>query len=203
MGADDAADARYKVARVLSKYSLEEEAEELGDLWLGTGDEQYSLRELADRVNVSLLRAAMVEAGLDPLDGEVENAYRLLTDDDVSAGMRTQQRQELERAGVDVDEVLSDFVTHQAVHTYLTKGRGLEKPAGDDRRQRERDFETLRRLQSRTGVVTESTLERLRDTGRVTLGEFDVFVSVSVFCRDCGTQRTLDELVETEGCECG
>lgn len=201
MATDDGRARRYKVARVLAAHDLEELAEGLGDRWLGRGGEEESLRGLAERINVAVLRSAMAEAGLDPLDGEARNAYRLLTDDEVSAGMRTQQRQELERAGVDVEAIRSEFVTHQAVYTYLTRGLGLEKSTDEDH-QRERDFEALGRLRSRTAAVTESTLGRLRDTDRIALGQFEVLVNVDVVCRDCGTRLTLDELVDGGGCRC-
>lgn len=198
--ATDDIDPQYKVGRVLERRGLEPLAARLEALWVAEG---HSLRDLADRLNRRVLEAAMVEAGLDPLEGEVENAYRLLTDDDVSPGMRVQQRQELADAGVDVDAVEDDFVTHQSVHTYLIEVLGAEKDGSTASEQIERDGDALRRLQGRVESVTVSTVERLRDTGRLTLGDVDVFVDVSVYCRDCGTQRSVGELLERGGCDCG
>lgn len=199
---DDRLDQTYKLGRVLTAYGRPELAAELADRWTGPPGERDSLRELAELVNRELLRAAMVEAGLDPLEGEVENAHRLLTDESVSAGMRTQQRRELERSGVDVESLLEDFVTHQAVHTFLTESLGVEHGADGGPDQLERDRTALARLQSRTAAVTESTVERLRETGRLTIGSFDVFVDVSVYCRDCGTQLPVTDLLDQCGCDC-
>jgi hypothetical protein len=67
----------------------------------------------------------MSEAGLNPLDGEAANTYRLLTSDDVTSGERTKVERHLNRAGIDVEQLRSDLVSHQAVHTYLTKHRGV------------------------------------------------------------------------------
>ena len=41
----------------------------------------------------------MEDAGMAPLDGEVENTYRLLTDSNVNTGAHTQARRRLEHAG--------------------------------------------------------------------------------------------------------
>ena len=44
-------------------------------------DDRGSLRELADWLNERLLEAPLSEAGVQTVDGEVTNYYRLLTDD--------------------------------------------------------------------------------------------------------------------------
>jgi hypothetical protein len=193
---------RYKVGTVLSEYELLDLHAELPDLWLGESDEEMSLRELADHVNIALLRRAMEEAGNDPLEGEVENAYRLLTDDDVSAGVRTQQRNRLERDGVDVDELETDFVTHQAVYTYLTKGLGISKEQDDETDPLEKHEERIQRLRSRTVAVTDNSLTELRNAGDLTLGSFDTNVDIRVYCQDCETQYELTELLQRGGCAC-
>ena len=110
-------------------------------------------------------------------------------------------RAAMERAGVDMDALFDDFVSHQAIHTYLRQSRNAEYERGGD--QVEKDAETLGRLRSRAAAVSERTLERLRDTGRIDLGAFDVHVDVRVFCEDCGTERGVIELLRDGGCACG
>ena len=193
---------RYKVGTVLSEYELLDLHAELPDLWLGESGEEMSLRELADHINIALLRRAMEGAGNDPLEGEVENAYRLLTDDEVSAGVRTQQRNRLERDGVDVDELENDFVTHQAVYTYLTKGLGISKEKDDETDPLEKHEERIQRLRSRTVAVTDNSLTELRNAGDLTLGSFDTNVDIRVYCQDCETQYELTELLQRGGCAC-
>lgn len=191
----------YKVGRVIDEYDLAGWGAELERRWVGEGGESESLRSLADDLNRAVLRSALVDAGQQPVDGEVRNTYRLLTDDDVSSGDRTQLRRSLERQGVDVEQVERDFVTHQAVHTYLRKGRGAEKET-DDGNRAERVGETIQRLRSRTVAVTESSLEQLRNAGELTLGDFSVLVSVTVVCSDCGTQQSVTDLLDAGGCDC-
>lgn len=194
-------DTQYKVGRVLSEYGLLDLHDELPRRWTGEAGEAMSLRELADHINVALVSQAMTDAGEEPLAGEAENAYRLLTADDVSAGVRTQQRNRLERAGVDVDELESRFVTHQAVHTYLTTGLGISKDSAESEPV-EKHEERIQRLRSRTVAVVENSLSELRESGEITTGEFDVSVDIQIYCRTCNTQVPLADFLDGSGCEC-
>lgn len=197
----DAPNEDYKVGRVLAKYELAELHRRLAELWLGDEDEATSLRDLAEKINVTLVREAMDRADLDPLEGEAENAFRLLTDD-VSGGVRTQQRNRLGRAGVDVEQLEGDFVTHQAVHTYLTKGLGISKASGGERDPIEKRKERIQRLRSRMVAVTEQSLTELRKADDITLGEFDTLIDVRVYCQDCETQFYVADLLDEGGCDC-
>ena len=193
-----------KVRRVIESYELAGLGEELAARWVGDGYDRESLRSLADRFNRRVLAAGMETAGLTPLDGEVDNTYRLLTDDEVSAGMRTQVERRLERDGVDIEQLRSEFVSHQAIHTYLTDDREVEPP-GDDESTADRlarDRETIQRLQSRLEAVTENTVGRSAATDRLDIGEFSVLVDLQVVCADCGTTYDIAELFEAGGCDC-
>jgi hypothetical protein len=192
---------RGKVERVIETYGLEGLGDELERRWTGAEGERESLRSLADRFNRAVLRRALDEAGASPLDGEVENTYRLLRGDDVSPGMRTEVRRQLERDGVDLDSVESDFVSHQAIHTYLREHRGAELEAEEESRI-EKEARTIRRLQGRISVVTESGITRLANAGDITIGDFDVLADVQVYCGDCGSQYEAVELIERGGCDC-
>jgi hypothetical protein len=192
---------RGKVERVIDRYDLEGIGDELERRWTGVSGERESLRSLADRFNRSVLRAALDEAGASPLDGEVENTYRLLRGDDVSPGMRTEVRRQLERDGVDLERVESDFVSHQAIHTYLREHRGAELETEEESRV-EKETRTIRRLQGRISVVTESGVTRLSNAGDITVGDFEVLTDVQVYCSDCGAQYEAVELIERGGCDC-
>jgi hypothetical protein len=101
-----------------------------------------------------------------------------------------------------VEQLERDFVTYQAIRSYLQNERGAEYDADDDGDRVERTAESIGRLTSRLETVTESNLARLRDTDRVSLGEFRLFTSVDVLCTDCGSQYTVEELLERGGCDC-
>lgn len=195
-------DARTsKVERVIDEYSLEGLDAVLVDRWTSEGEERSSLRQLAEHFNQRVLHSAMEEAGLNPLEGEVENIYELLTGEDVSGGMRTQALKRLEQGGVDVDRLQEDFVTHQTIHNYLTKYQGVDLPEVEETGI-ENDVQTIRRLQNRLRAVTESTLDRLQNTDRLSLGSGNVIVEVRVICERCGARYDPGNLLETGACDC-
>ncbi|AHG03811.1 hypothetical protein HALDL1_09495 [Halobacterium sp. DL1] len=191
---------RCKVGRLIDEYDLSGAGEELERRWTGTGDERTSLRALADEFNRRLLATALADVGANPVEQDVAATYEVLTGDDVSEGVRTQKRLELSREGVDVEALREDFVSHQAVHTYLREYRGAERK--DDGDQLQRDVETLRRLQSRAASVTADAVERSANTGRIDVGDTDVLVNVRVFCQDCGADYDAAELLDRGGCDC-
>ncbi|MEM4780418.1 MAG: hypothetical protein QXG03_02465 [Halalkalicoccus sp.] len=191
-----------KVGRVIEKYGLDELGAELEARWTGEQGEEMSLRALADLFNQRVLEAAMEAAGMRSLDGEVENRYRLLTGDDVSAGMTEQARRDLDRAGVPIEDVESDFVSHQTIYTYLTEHRGASHPSNVERtpeERREREREKIGALITRTTVVTEDSIERLANGEALSGGISDVFVDVQV---TCGRSMAATAFIEDGGCGC-
>lgn len=189
-----------KVGRLIRDYGLGEEfGDELERRWTGEADERLSLRDLADRFNRRLLEAAMRENGMSPLAGEVENIYDLLTGDDVSSADRTRSRRRLEREGVDVSQVTDDFVSYQAIRTYL-KDRGAEYSGREDRAAAAAS--TIQQLRSRTATITESKLDQLREGDELDLGQFRVMVDVRVVCEDCGARYAVSDLLDRGGCDC-
>jgi hypothetical protein len=67
------ADRGGKVGRVIREYGLDGLGTELEARWTGKGGDQYSLRALADRFNQRVLEAALEDAGVRSLEGDVEN----------------------------------------------------------------------------------------------------------------------------------
>lgn len=191
-----------KIGRVTEEYDLTGLNGELITYWVGDGDEQRSTRELATYVNHRILGETLTNAGIPPRKGEVENTYHLLTDDDVSSGTRVQTRNELQRDGVPVEQVESDFVSHQTVYNHLTDclETSIETPSDEERL--ERTEEKLGALQNRTEAVTSDNVDRLKRTGILEIGEFNVNVSVTVTCENCFQEYTIRELLENGSCDC-
>lgn len=192
-----------KVARLLTEYELDESVgDQLEDLWTANDSRRKSLRDLADFFNQQLLESEMTKAGMSTVSGEVANLYRLLTDEDVSSGMRTEAQNRLERNDVDTDQLEHDFVTYQAIRSYLTEYRDAQydQPSGSEQVDNVRT--SIQRLRSRLRSITEGGLDRLRSTDRITLGEFRLFVDVDVLCEECGAQYSVVELLNRGGCDC-
>jgi len=191
-----------KVARLISEYDLDGLGEELETRWTGDGVERTSLRDLADYFNERLLERALIDAGMAALDSDVSTTYRNLTDDDVSTGVRTDARNRLESNGVDVDGLESDFVSYQAIRSYLTEYRDAEYRRLSDEEKVEKDLQSIQRLMTRTLSVTEERIEKLRQTGRIDADEFEVLLDVQVLCGSCGEQYSISEFLEGRGCDC-
>lgn len=192
-----------KVSRIIAERELNGLGSELEDLWTGAGNDQYSLRELADYFNQRVLQSAMRAADQDPLVGETENLYELLTGDEVTSGTQIQAEHHLEQTGIDVNRLQSDFVSHQAVHTYLTKYREVEPPSDNGESKLEKSQNTIHQLKNRLQAVTETTIGTLLNANELSLGEYYVYVDVHVMCTDCRTQYSVMELFDSAGCECG
>ena len=200
-GGDANGDSNSKIVRLLRRYELPGLGDELVEYWTGEATERKSLRELAEYFNRELLAQVLRDASVDTLAGEQANLYRLLTDESVSSGATVQATSRLEQHGIDVDRLTADFVSRQAIHTYLTDYRDVSYATNDDDPV-ETETRNVRRLRRRLTTIVESKIERLRNTDRLTLGAFNVLVDVRVLCEDCGAQYQVTELLGRGGCEC-
>lgn len=196
----DGAKPASKVARVIEAYELEGMGGYLERAWTGEDGTRTSLRDLADEFNRSVLDAAVRAAGGTATEYDIDATYRILTDEDVSSADTLRKERDLERDGVSVDSLRSDFVTHQAIHTFLTEYREAEL---DDRTVDPGEkIDTLERLEGRTAAVAESTLSSLVDADAVIDRDYELFVEVRTVCEDCGSDYGLVELISNGGCDC-
>jgi len=204
LGADGSSRGRdSKVARLIAQYDMGDIGAELEQKWTAEGGERRSLRALADEFNQRLTRKALEAAGVRTVNGEVENVYRVLTDEDASSADRTRLTRRLKRDGVDVDGLTTDFVSYQAIRTYLHNHRNASYDGDTGTEdQRERANETIQRLQARTTAVAETKLDQLRDTEEFTLGEFRIINDVRVVCTDCNNRYVAGDLLTGNGCGC-
>jgi hypothetical protein len=191
-----------KVGRVTERHGLDGLRADLRARWTAESD-RASVRDLAERLNVAVVRSALAYTTLGASTYEAEAVYRRLVGDETSAGRRTATRRRLAGAGVDVEALTDDFVSHQTVHTHLRECAGATY---DDERTAEERLssaaDTLFAFQGRTEAVTRQTVESLRAAGAVDAGEVDVFVDVTVTCRNCGRGRSVDEFLQERGCPC-
>jgi hypothetical protein len=187
------------VARVIDKYDLAQMGSHLEAAWTGETGERTSLRDLADEFNETVLTAALRDAGGAPMMLEVSEAYEKLSSGTEANATRARRR--LERKGINVHTVESDFVTHQAIHTYLKRDRDVSLPS-DDGDRRKRKIESIEKLQGRLTAVTESTLSSLAAAGDLNGDDYNVLVNVRAVCPDCGIDRSVSEFLREGGCSC-
>lgn len=198
VSADVSSECRCKVGRTIDSYDFSEMNEDLAERWTGRNGDRHSLRSLERYFNERVLSTAMWDAGMSPLEGEVSNIYELLTDAERSG---IEARRRLERNGVDVDQVTSDFVSHQTIHNHLRDCCDVERTE-ETANPVEKARNTVVSIQNRLTAVTENTLERLDRIDALSLGEFSVFVSVQITCEECGQYYTIAELLDEGGCHC-
>jgi hypothetical protein len=190
---------RTKVARVIDEYGLDGKGAEFEAAWTRESGDRTSLRDLADELNEAALEAALREAGVSTLDFEVTGTYESLQDGAGPATTRARRR--LERNGVDPDAIARDFVTHQAIHTYLTKERGASLPEDDGDTVAQR-VDTIEKLQGRLNAVTESAISELATAAELDRDDYDVLVDVRAVCPNCGSDHVVGTLLREGSCDC-
>ncbi|WP_435180456.1 rod-determining factor RdfA [Halorussus sp. AFM4] len=163
--------------------------------------EDASLRALETYLNRWVLRREMVEQGMNVLDGEAANYHRLLSDDEVLKANTAAARRELESAGIDVDEVLGDFVSYQTVRKHLNEC--LDKDTSEEYTpDLDEGFDTIEALLQRVKSVTARTINRFRRHDVASIGEVDIIVSVKLRCGDCGRVHSLHQFMDSPHCPC-
>ena len=197
--ADETHSRGTKVARIIDEYELSGMGAELEAAWTGEAGERTSLRDLADEFNEAVLEEVLRESGVSPLGFEVTGTYEALRHG--SGSDETRARRRLEREGIGVSELSNDFVTHQAVHTYLTKEREATLPEHDENAV-DRKIETLDKLNGRVAAVTDSAIESLIPDEELDRTNYEVLVDVRVVCSTCGSGHSVGDLLRQGGCDC-
>jgi hypothetical protein len=188
-----------KVERVIATYDLGDLGRDLETAWTGHAEERTSLRDLAARFNRAVLAAALDDTTALQTDREIERLYEDLVGDSASDAVAA--RREIERHGIDVDAVEADFVTHQTIHTYLTKVRNATLPT-DDRDQTEQRITTIENLQGRLNSVIDTSLTTLANGDELNHDSYEVLVDIQLLCPHCGASTPLKELLRAGGCAC-
>jgi len=190
---------RPKVARVIDQYNLDGMGAQLESAWTGESGERTSLRDLADEFNRAVLEAALREVGGSPPNFEVVGLYEALQAE--TGPEATRARRELERAGIDPESVSSDFVTHQAIHTYLTKERDASLPDQETHTVVHK-IETIQKLEGRLAAVAENAVRSIDSNNELHNQNYNILVDVRAVCPECGSDRPISEFLENKGCEC-
>lgn len=186
-----------KVDRVSARWSLSGIDDRLRERF----EDGESLRDLETYYNEAVLRAAMESAGMETIDGEVSNLYRLLTDDAVSAGGRVDAASRLERNGVDRASLVDDFVSYGTIRTHLSDCLDV-RTGRDETVTVDGERTTVLKLVSRTESVAGRTVERLAERTGLTIPAPSVTVSVRVACLECNSEYSFTGLLDRGGCSC-
>lgn len=187
-----------KVGRLSHKYGIAD----MNDRLRAKRREGRSVRKLAKDFNKELVTNTLISADVRQARWDHTLIYEALHTDERSEPEEIEIKRELERSGIDVDELSSDFVSHQTMYRHV--GECLEVSPEDTRTPEDRRSkvkETVFALQQRTELVTESHLESLKSAGATDLEEFDVVLDLHVVCATCQNPMSLETAI-TDGCSC-
>lgn len=187
-----------KIGRVTTEYGLTEVNSRLVEEWQ-TGT---SIRKLAESFNKDIIESELTATNLGQIEWSRSPVYEALHTDELSEAEEIEIRRELDRMGINSEELSSALVSHQTVYRHLTQC--LDASKDDDQtptERREKARDTVYALQQRTEIVTEKTLNTLGSTGITNLGDIEVLVDLQVVCSDC--ERSMDfETAINDGCNC-
>ena len=159
-----------------------------------------SLRALAEFVNVRILDAALTDVDADVV-GSPESVYETLVGDDVPTERRVDLEDRLTYLGLDVDDLRSDFVSHQTVSNHLNDCLDVDtsRPeigSVDDGRSK------IEWARSRDEHIIEHTIDQLERAGHLAVGSVEVNHAITVTCTDCGDTFRVDRLLDERRCSC-
>jgi len=187
-----------KVGRVIEQYELAGSDDEIVRR---REEENESLRALAEFVNTRILQQAIERHADQEVLADAASIYAQLTDGD-DAGKTAEIRERLTTVGVSVDELTDNFVSHQTIRSHLNSCLDMETG-----RSQATDIEDVENLiewaRTRDEEIIDRAISRLRESGKLDIGETSVIHSVRVICEECGQSHRLQELLDAEGCECG
>jgi len=189
-------DCSCKVGRNAEKYGLETLDQQL----LDRREDGASLRELESVVNTSILRTLLRDAETD-LVGDAASIYEKLTDDDVSAGERTEVREWLAQADIDPDELTGDFVSYQTVRTHLRECLDVETNRTSTLSLEDAQG-TIEWARSRSEGIVERTIERLNRNGDFDADAIEIGHVIRVTCTECAMSYPIDTFLQRGGCHC-
>lgn len=169
-----------KVCRVLGERDIEEYDDRMLSQWQGDGSQRKGYRQLAEWLNVTLLRREMDKAGLTTLGEEANSKYQRLQSDESSAGDVANM---LEREGIDVDRLRDDFVSYGVVRTHITECLGAEY---DQPAESNWEREAIDIARDRAEEKVREAVGSLVNKDRIeTSTDLEVHVGVEVECENC------------------
>lgn len=182
----------------------------VGDAW-GVSDlhslirEEYrtsnSLRATARSVNIAVTQAAMDETE-ESIVGSAEMVYDALAGDGCDAKTEAEARDQLNYAGIDVSKLTESYISHVGIKRHLNGCEDIDTTKQAGTTDPDQFFEQIREQENRIVKLVRQGLNRFRNRGVVTIGDFEIRVQTTVRCEQCAKSYTPREVVESGGCDC-
>lgn len=177
---------RCKICRVLDERQISEGDDRLLSRWHGNGSERMGYRKLAKWLNITLLRREMDRAGISTLGGEAESKYERLRGDDTA--ISAEVRKTLEAEGIDMEALVSDFVSYGVIRTHIKECLDAERDETTSDWERKSIEITREHATKKTNEAVTSLLNK----GEIeSSGDISVTLSVELECEHCRVQIPL------------
>ncbi|MFP8954865.1 rod-determining factor RdfA [Natrialbaceae archaeon A-arb3/5] len=185
-----------KVGRTIAVYDLYDFNDELKR----RKESGSSLRSLAEFMNTRVVERALEEAAVD-IVGDPVDIYEKLTSDEVRSSQRKELESKLQQQGVDIEQLQSDFVSHQTMKWHLNDCLDIDTSrAASIDFNRERG--TIEWSQARCENVISQSLSRLQQADELQTGSLHITQTVRVTCTDCNRTYKINDLLAERTCEC-
>lgn len=190
-----------KIDDVVERYGMESPHEgfesvdeSLLALWTGgDGFDARGYRSLTEWFNKRLLRHVYREHGRVVMGSRIDDEFATLTGEEEIP--RSELLHDLERDGIDGDDVLADMVSWSTMRRHLLDCLDGEKPrqSAETNWERESVDIAIDQLVEKVQKALTSYENKDRITGAM---DVDVSVQVQLTCPKCPTRRSLSEALE-------
>jgi hypothetical protein len=185
-----------KAGRVAADYGFADRlADDIGAQWEAA--DGPGLRRLAERLNVRVVKAALLDAGESFLDGEAELIYELLAGDEVAAAERSRVQRRLSAQNIDPEALSSDFVSHRTIDRHFKQCSDRSREEAEESVSPVRVRDRIGALRSRLEQVTAKSIADIHGDEE----DLSVMVQVTVLCSGCNRRQSAQEFID-HGCDC-
>ncbi|WP_181684845.1 rod-determining factor RdfA [Halorhabdus salina] len=192
-----------KVGRVAERYDLIALDADVQD----RHDAGASLRELATVVNKQMLRTAVERAGGDAStlvssEQGVDALFDVLNGgEETTETERVRVKTRLEQAGVDIETVTDDWISHATIKNHLNDCLSVDTSREPSITESDA-INTVEWARARSENVVAETIQRLQNAGLLEIDAPATSVTVRITCEDCGRSYSVRDLLDAEGCAC-
>jgi hypothetical protein len=177
-----------KLNRLQKEYDLPDLDAQLRDDYLHNGD---SLRAIARKLNVEITRQFLED---EPFEAEL--VYQVYKEPEaVSKQTQVELKKRLQNAGIDVDRLRNDWVTHNPVRQYCNKELDIDTSRKTSGRSPDEARETITDLVAHQETLIDNVLASIPGFDAE---QWEIHTDLRLINRDTGAtvrvQEQLDEL---------
>jgi hypothetical protein len=168
---------------------MEQYESRLLEQWQDDGPQRKGYRALAEWLNVTMLRREMELAGMSTIGDEAESKYERLQSDDSTIAAEVGDT--LRSAGVDIDRLLTDFVSYGSVRTHLKECLDAERSTDTATTDWERNSIEIARTNATENI--EGAIQSLLNKDEIKAhDDVTINVSVELECNECHSLMNVD-----------